>query len=120
MQTGDPIMHPASGWVYVTRRGTGARADYRIGYAPPAAGMPFPPEGASPPGARASSAPPGGPPPCTVPPFITPPAPPGMRVVYLRAFDDPLDALGHKLLLEQLSNDSLLRLIRKFNRNHNP
>ncbi len=32
---------------------------------------------------------------------------------------DPLDVLGHKLLLEQLSNQSLLRLIRKFNRNHN-
>ncbi len=33
------------------------------------------------------------------------------RVVYLRPFADPLDALGHKLLLEQLSDASLQRLI---------
>lgn len=36
-------------------------------------------------------------------------------VVYMRPFSDPIDALGHKLLLEQLSDASLRRLIRNYN-----
>jgi hypothetical protein len=39
---------------------------------------------------------------------------PGEGIVYLRPFSDPIDALGHKLLLEQLSIASLRRLIRTY------
>lgn len=39
----------------------------------------------------------------------------GAQIVYLRAFDNLLDALGHKLLLERLSVSSLYRLIHKQN-----
>lgn len=40
------------------------------------------------------------------------------RSVYLREFSDPIDALGHKLLLEQLSAASLRRFIRTYNVKH--
>ena len=35
------------------------------------------------------------------------------QVVYLREFADPIDALGHKLFLEQLSATSLRRIARQ-------
>lgn len=37
----------------------------------------------------------------------------GDRVVYLRSFNEPIDALAHKHLLDYLSKDSVRHLIRK-------
>gem|GEM_PF-5977961 len=37
------------------------------------------------------------------------------RLVYLRRFSNPLDAIGHKLLLESVSQQSLKRLIKMNN-----
>ncbi len=74
------LMNTTPCWVYITRRGTGPRASYRVGYAAGGTGPPA--------------------------------AIPGAKVVYLHPFPDPLAALGHKLLLEQLSAASLRRLIR--------
>ena len=37
---------------------------------------------------------------------------PNLKLVYVRWFDNMIDALGHKLLLEKISNSSLKRIIR--------
>lgn len=73
-------------YIYVIRRGAGARAAYYVGYSVGAGSA-----------SRLAAA---------------------EGVVYLRPFSDPVDALGHKLLLEQLSAASLRRLIRNYNINH--
>ena len=39
------------------------------------------------------------------------------KLIYYRSFDNLLDALGHKLLLEQLSEASLTRIIREKKQN---